>query len=101
MTKMLEDVTDNHWLVYVEHLEAVPHDMHSRLKDLLKLEVFPWTTEPFATTMLVSECDPATQELFRDMQSNEESHAIFNAHERADFWIKCDGRFPGLWEKAK
>ena len=41
LSKMSDDVTDNHLLIFVEHLAAVQEDMHARFKDLLDLEVFP------------------------------------------------------------
>ena len=40
ISKMSDDVTDNHLLIFVEHLAAVQEDMHPRFKDLLDLEVF-------------------------------------------------------------
>lgn len=44
LSKVLVDVTDNHLLIYIEHLKAVQKDMYARFKDLLDLEVFPQST---------------------------------------------------------
>ena len=41
------------------------------------------------------------QEMLIDLQSDEEARAIIRAHGWADFWIKCNNRFPELWEKVK
>ena len=66
---MSHNVTDNHLLVYVEHLKAVREDMDVRFKDLLDLEVFPWLVEPFASN--INECYSTLQEKLVDLQSNE------------------------------
>ena len=99
LSKMSHNVTDNHLLVYVEHLKAVREDMNVRFKDLLDLEVFPWLVEPFASN--INECDSTLQEMLVDLQSDEEARAIFRAHGWAGFWIKCNNRFPELWEKVR
>ena len=75
LSKMSHNVTDNHLLVYVEHLKAVREDMNVRFKDLLDLEVFPWLMEPFASN--INECDSTLQEMLVDLQSDEEAQAIF------------------------
>ena len=98
---MSDDVTDNHLLIYIEHLKPVQEDMHARFKDLPNLEVFPWLVKPFAADIFVSKCDSAMQELPIDLQSKKEVRAIFNARGKADFWIKCSDRFPELQAKLK
>ena len=99
LSKMSDSVTDEHLLVYVEHLKAVIEDMKVRFKDLLDLEVFPWLVEPFATN--INDCDSTMQEMLIDLQSDEEARAIFRAHVWAAFWIKWKNRFPQLWEKVE
>ena len=94
LSKMSDSVTDEHLLVYVEHLKAVIEDMKVRFKDLLDLEVFPWLVEPFATN--INDCDSTMQEMLIDLQSDEEALAIFRAHGWAAFWIKWKNRFPQL-----
>ena len=101
LSKVSDDATDNHLLVYIEHLKAVKEDMQVRFKDLLDLEVFPWLVESFGGNIVDNELNFATQELLIDLQSDEEVHAIFTAHGWADFWIKCGDQFPELWEKIK
>ena len=101
LSKVSDDVTDNHLLVYIEHLKAVKEDMQVRFKDLLDLKVFLWLVEPFSGNILDNELDSAMQELLIDLQSDKEAHAIFTAHGWADFLIKCGDRFPELWEKIK
>ena len=71
LSKMSDSVTDEHLLVYVEHLKAVIEDMKVRFKDLLDLEVFPWLVEPFATN--INDCDSTMQEMLIDLQSDEEA----------------------------
>ena len=99
LSKMSDSVTDEHLLVYVEHLKAVIEDMKVRFKDLLDLEVFPWLVEPFVTN--INDCDSTMQEMLIDLQSDEEARAIFRAHGWAAFWIKWKNRFPQLWEKVE
>ena len=99
LSKMSDSVTDEHLLVYVEHLKAVIEDMKVRFKDLLDVEVFPWLVEPFATN--INDCDSTMQEMLIDLQSDEEARAIFRAHGWAAFWIKWKNRFPQLWEKVE
>ena len=67
LSKVSNDVTDNHLLIYIEHLKAVQEDMRARFKDLLDLKVFPWLVEPFGTNILNNEHDSAMQELLIDL----------------------------------
>ena len=64
---MSHGVTDNHLLIYVEHLKAVKKDVNVCFKDLLDLEVFPWLVEPFVSN--ITECD-ATMQVIIDLQSD-------------------------------
>ena len=41
------------------------------------------------------------QEMLIDLQSDEEAQTTFRARESAGFWIKCNNKFPELWEKVK
>ena len=72
---MSHNVTDNHLLIYGEHLKAVKEDMNVHFKDLFDLEVFPWLVEPFASN--INECNSIMQEMLIDLQSDEEARANF------------------------
>ena len=61
-------------------------DIKVRFKDLLDLEVFPWSVKPFASN--INECDSTMQEMLIDLQSNEEAQATLRAHGWAGFRIK-------------
>ena len=88
LSKMSHSVTDNHLLIYVQHLKGVKENMNVRLKDLLDLEVFPWLVKPFASN--INEWDVTMQEMLIDLQSDQEARAIFRAYGWACFWIKCN-----------
>ena len=68
---MSHSVTDNHLLIYVEHLKAVKEDMNVRLEDLLDLEVFPRLVEPFSSN--TNEYDSTMHEMLIDLQGDEEA----------------------------
>ena len=63
---MSYSVTDNHLLIYVEHLIAVKEDMNVRFEDSLDLKVFRWLVEPSASN--INECDSNMQEMLIDLQ---------------------------------
>ena len=79
----VKNVTDNHLLIYIEHLKVVKEEMKVRFKDLLDLEVFPWLVKPFAGNII--ECDSTTQEMLIDLQSDEEERAMLWLHGCAGF----------------
>ena len=79
-------VTDNHLLIYGEHLKAAKENINVCFKDVHNLKVFPWFVEPFASK--INECDSTMQEMLIYLQSVEEARATFRAHGWAGFWIK-------------
>ena len=87
LSKMSHSVSDNHLLIYVEHLKDVKKDINVHFKDLLDLEVFSWLAEPFASN--INECDSIMQEMLINLQSVER------------FVDSCSNRFPEQWEKVK
>ena len=98
-SKMSHNVTDNHSLIYVEHLKAVKEDVNVHFKGLFDLDIFPWLVEPFASN--INKSDSTMQEMLIDLQSNEEARAVLRAHGWAGFWIKCNNRFQQMWKKVK
>ena len=101
LSKVLDDVTNNHLFIYIEHLKAVPEDVLARFHDLLDFKVFPWLVESFPTNISVNECVSSTQKLLIDLQTDQEARAIFNAHEWADFWRKVQWSIFGTVGKSR
>ena len=55
----------------------------------------------FCLLASIDECDCTIQERAIDIQSDDESRAIFHISGWSNFWIKSSGRFPELWRKVK
>ncbi|XP_076144513.1 zinc finger BED domain-containing protein 5-like [Alosa pseudoharengus] len=82
LTKVLDELTDGHLLVYTDHLKAVKADMEVRFRDLDQLAVPDWVMEPLQQDVASSE--EAIQESLIDLQNDAEAMATFRTSVRSE-----------------
>ena len=95
------NLSDDHLLIYCDHLETLHKDMSCRYQDIINMKVPDWFLQPF-TDSCMNETDIEIQEELIALKNDFELKPLFKQSYQ-QFWLQKEipERYPKLWEEVK